>query len=82
MKIIRVKSDNFNCWMSEDFYYRAILSMSSGDYGSHMARFLEVGSSFDPFTDLNGREFFDLDGDLELYYDGRGDCIIESVEGA
>lgn len=36
-ELIRVKSDNYDCWFTKEAYYYLTLIMSSGDYGSHKA---------------------------------------------
>jgi hypothetical protein len=40
--VIRLKSDNYDCYVSVDAYKSIRLEMSSGDFGSHKTRFLEV----------------------------------------
>ena len=41
-KVVRVKSDCWNDWMTEEAYKEATLQMSSGDHGAHTARHAEL----------------------------------------
>ena len=44
MKVVRLKSDNFDCFMSELVYNEIRLQMSSGDFGTHRVKHLEIPS--------------------------------------
>ncbi len=83
-QVFRVKSDNFDCYMSYEAYQSLRLSMSSGDFGAHKAKRLYVdGNQLERlkyhskvgFVDMIERE----DKQLWCYYDGCGDCNIEEV---
>lgn len=82
--IYRLKSDNFDCFVSEEAYQAIQLQMSSGDFGSHIARAVEVDpNQLENLRFHSGRDFVDyqLNGDEEtpcwFHYTGDGDCIVE-----
>jgi len=86
--VIRLKSDNYNCYVSPEVYREITLTMSSGDYGAHKAREIEVSSN----TLENIRYFSKglgyidkMPTDIEhnhagmyYFYNGTGDCWIET----
>jgi hypothetical protein len=82
INIVRLKSDNYDCFVCEDAYKAIILEMSSGDYGSHRARFIQV--SLETLERLrwhsgHGLISYYTDGNdyFWAFYDGNGDCFIE-----
>lgn len=84
IKIIRLKSDNYDCYVSEAAYNEIRLQMSSGDYGSHVHKELTVSvNQLDDIKFSRGSGFvdfapFDYDDKRAWYfYDGDGDCIVE-----
>jgi hypothetical protein len=83
--IIRLKSDNFDCFVTYDAYCRITHTMSSGDFGSHKHRVLEMESNqVENLKWHSGKGLIDLthrDGELVFaYYDGKGDCTFEPAE--
>jgi len=72
MKMIKLKSDNFNCLVTESAYKVIRLQMSSGDFGSHTADTLEVKPNdkvlIDGFIDCFSGELVKIckDGTFEL----------------
>lgn len=44
MKIVRIKSDNYNCYMRETVYNEVRLQMSTGDFHTHRVKHLEISS--------------------------------------
>lgn len=84
IRIFRVKSDNFNSYMSAEAYQSLRLEMSSGDFGAHKKRELWVTpNQLEQIKYHKGIGFVDKfdrdDKQIWLYYDGCGDCNIEEV---
>lgn len=50
MKVIRLKSDNFEGLVTKEAYKYITLTMSSGDFGSHTKKIVEVKSLRDVTT--------------------------------
>lgn len=82
--IIRLKSDNFDCFVSLEAYRVIRLQMSSGDFGAHRARSIEVSpETMERLRWHSGHGFVDLshqegpDRVLWSFYDGKGDVDIQ-----
>ena len=84
IRVFRVKSDNYDCWMSAEAYQSIRLEMSSGDFGVHKKREVWVTANElehlkytrkTPFLDKTDSN----DKQLWFFYDGYGDCNIEEV---
>jgi len=84
--VIRLKSDNYNCYVSIDAYKAITLEMSTGDYGSHQSREIEV--SCNKYQDiLFSNKFGFIDLEITQYeedsywviYDGKGDIYKENM---
>jgi len=87
--IVRLKSDNYDCYVSESAYNEICLQMSTGDHATHRAKvvtvdcdklnniqFHSVGSYSSGFVDYLRVEDEFVDGAMAWYcYDG-GDCYI------
>jgi hypothetical protein len=89
-QLIRLKSDNYDCYVAPEVYEDITLTMSSGDYGAHIAKVVFVDSN--QLEDIRwhkgiglidkGTEIDDMDQNEPLevvyyFYDGHGDCNIE-----
>lgn len=44
VKLIRIKSDNYDCYLDQKSYQDIILTMSTGDYATHKAIIVHVGT--------------------------------------
>ena len=85
--VIRLKADNYDCWVSEEAYQELRLLMSTGDFHTHRTKTLEVtpdqlenlkfhsGKGFLDFIDFRDGE----PGNCWYWYDGSGDCVVEEV---
>jgi hypothetical protein len=84
IRVFRVKSDNYDCWMSTEAYQSIRLEMSSGDFGAHTKREVWITPNQlehlkwnrkTPFIDKMDRD----DKQIWFFYDGHGDCNLEEV---
>lgn len=76
--VIRLKSDNYDLWVSESAYHYIKLQMSTGDYHTHKARSVKIPArKFDPYSFKSG--YLDIEEGEETvwmtYIDG--DCFFE-----
>ena len=83
IQIVRLKSDNFDCYMSLNAYHELRLEMSSGDFGVHKTRLITVSpETLETIKYHKKPGFIDLvnvDGEVRwFFYDGEGDCVVES----
>jgi hypothetical protein len=82
IKIIRVKSDNVNAYMSVEAYRELTLQMSSGDFGSHKSRAILVSN--ETLQDLKfhrpkGPGYIDYMSGLFYFCSGDGDIIVDEA---
>jgi hypothetical protein len=87
--VYRLKSYNFDSWVSEAAYQVISWEMSTGDYATHRKRAVELdanqldnliyhGSTRNKFGKVvKERKFTDFSDGVWLYYDGLGDCYCE-----
>lgn len=82
IEVIRLKSDNYDCYVCPETYYHITLQMSSGDFGAHKHRSLEVNSSatMDNIRRFNKFGYIEYDKENQGYwfYDGKGDAQFET----
>lgn len=81
--VIRLKSDNFDCYVSEYAYKDISLQMSSGDYGSHRARYVLVSPNQLENIKYNSKMGYvdKTEDQCFWFYPGDGDCYIEDCLG-
>lgn len=77
--VIRLKSDNIDCWVSERAYEYITATMSTGDWHTHKARKVQIpGVKFDPHTFRY--DYLDIEeGEETIWwvYTSDGDCYAE-----
>ena len=91
--VYRLKSDNYNCWVSLEAYKEIILQMSTGDYCTHKAKAFKVNSNtLENIKWHQSKGYIDITycfepelGDEHYtkcysFYDGFGDCTFEPVD--
>ncbi len=78
--VYRLKSDNYDCYVCPRTYRAITLTMSTGDYGAHRAKRIELdGDTLNRIMSDSKQGYIckltDEEGMFE-FYDGSGDCEV------